>query len=110
MYVRKLPIQTQTLIALASAGVVLAASAMLAACGNGDDNNVPAVHAPDAAPDGTVADGTAPDTGTPDVSTGTEAAAEEGGPDAEAKETGPDAATEDAASEAAPADAAPDGD
>ncbi len=109
MYVRKLPIQTQTLIALAAAGAVLAASAMLVACGNGDDNNVPAVKVPDAAPDGTVADGTAPDSAAADGATGTEAAAEDGGPDAEATETGPDGAAE-AASEAGPADATPDGD
>jgi hypothetical protein len=106
MSLRKLPVQTQTLIALAAAGATLAASAMLVACGNGDDNNVPAVHVPDAGPDGTVADGATPDGEASDAATGTDAAAGEGGPDAEAAETGPDGAGADAAV----ADAAPDGD
>jgi hypothetical protein len=86
----------------------MAASAVLVACGNGDDNFVPPPKVPDASVDGTVPEGgEAADAGPAEAGDAEKA---EAGPGADAAEAGPDASKADAGPDGEAADSGPDGD
>ena len=94
-------------VAILIAGSAMVASAVLLACGNGDDNVVPMPKAPDASADGTVGDSAVPEGGTAD--TGPQEAGGEAGKADGGAEAGPDAGKADAGPDAEAADTGPDG-